>query len=396
MTLFLESISSIKDIIEQYEKLKENTHITDDIEKQQNILYEIIKKYDYISDHFYPEELIQHKNSIAKLEILKEDMRKIKEDAEDVYDKQVFMNTLNIIILVLTLTCTKKALQINLEKENVVANVKNLSNNIDDLLESLYGKARLFEDNNLAFKLWLLCNGQDKEFIGKNTFVDRLIYIVKKETKDKFKIEYVQRAKLFAHKIDGCIGGIPDKLISIDELKYATDNLPQDLTIREILGLDCKIIRPEKKMKETAVVQEYEHKLTDIITKEFHLYGTDNAKIDEFLICKEYGIGFGWRVKEICTKITPPQEIKRISIQFRANSKISDLGELSSVRYTLNNDIPKLMYFIDNEEFPDGQYVYQIIENIQPKSKLSIYMCCGMSESAYLGISGLTIIYLTS
>ena len=407
----------INRIIEEYNSIEETENNKKSLYKEVQILTEILDNYTFIKDRFYPNELIIHKNLRSRLDSFEIQLDKITSNMKDLINMHKFLKFVEPILFILIWIGIMN--NINLKHDSFTEKLYELSKDFVKLKQQLFGKALLFDENKLGCKLWLLCNGENTDNISKSKFIEEFIVLFRKTYKEIYTT-YTdicnQYINLFAHNLDGCIGGQPDTLISINELNFKTEDLPVDYPLIKLLGLDLELaelklksIKPTFKCKEavsiskedssivsqiidpinqfivnpikSVVLNDNENSELEIISYE-HTdrvsidYTQKHAKVEVFKNWTGYGAGSGWPTKEAFTIITPSFELSRILIKYTARDQEFGGTGHSSIRYKLNDEKPTLMYFIDRNVTINNKYVYQINENIPANSKLTLYICC--------------------
>jgi hypothetical protein len=454
------TISHIQNIIEEYNNLHENSKLKDQLKNKIRIVEDLSDRFNFIALNFYPEDSSIHEFLQPQFDLIEEDLREISNSMHNLYQREQNWDILWFIISTITFGIVTNSTKIQIEKESAIKKLHIVSEKVATLVKELYGKAIQFRKNTVGCKIWIICNGQDKDTLAINIFIDNIISFLQEKYLYDYQMNktiYDKSVKLFAHKLDGIIGGKPDKLISINELQYATKELPEKYTLKEVLGLDHMLPKhyascsySAKEYRETdeqltstiidnmyngikqvtdTIKDTYDnavsltttifnsnkiqnkesasyinsesihfpsHNLTQSYNDKIILHYTEkNAKAPEFKDCREYGmdISKGWLIKEILTDSTPLFEVQRMIITFQANYKSKGKSNHSSVRYKINNSKPELIYFLDKEVCPDGNYVYQTISKIEPDSTITLYLCCPDTNGNEACIEDITIRY---
>ena len=448
------AISHINNIIEEYNNLQENSKLKEQLKNKIRIVEELSDRFNFIAVNFYPEDSSIHEIFKPQFDLIEEDLQDINYSLHNLYQREQTLDILWFIITTITFGICKNSTKIQIEKESSITKLHIISEKVATLVKDLYGKAIQFKKNKIGCKIWIICNGQDKDNIGINIFIDNLISFLQEKYSVDYRMNkeiYDKSVKLFAHKLDGVIGGKPDKLIHINELQYVTRELPETYTLKEVLGLDhmlpkryaCiarkEVIEPNmdeendttnlidsmykgiKQVTDT-IKDTYDNAVTlttskftftametipiiselpsHISTQKYNIrttifYTEKDAKVPEFKACKEYGmdISKGWLIKQVLTDSTPLFAVQRMIITFYANYKCKRKSNHTSIRYTINDGEPQLIYFLDKEVCSDGNYVYQSIGHIEPDSKITLYICCPDNTGNEAYIEDITIKY---
>ena len=446
--VLIHTANHIKHVLQEWHALEESDLLKRKLHKHVNILENILDKYDFINEHFYPDMVIEHRESEATFKCTEDKLLNIKNQMNTIIHHYHTFESFNCCLIWLAICLTQNTSHINELHSMSFAELSSVSKDMDETMGKMYGKARSFE-NEIARKCWILCGAQNVESVPKARFFQALAHLVNYHYRNDFlehKNDVINAITMFIDRLDGCFGDPPDNEISRLEVMHLMNDVTNSLSLIELLCLD-DVIKP--KCNDTSTVrdkcdttsessitlsnilsnqsvqavaselQKFSHGIQQFVnfnadkhdapaavevkhcaprprlkTTEYKLnkpvtvLSNDPIHIPVLVNKKHYGEK--WPSKLVC-KTQMPFDTSKIRISFAATDQGWGGTGHCSVRYQLDDGGPQLMYFVQNGKYLNNLYVYDILKNIDRGTRLSIYLCCAPWPGWEAHISNVTI-----